>query len=404
MRAGSQRDPLVARILEETPEDLFERAPCGYLSALLDGTIVRVNQTFLDWTGYQREEINGVKRVQDLLTPGGRIYFETHYSPLLRMQGHVNEIAVDIIRADGTQLPALINSVEKKDSNGRPVLVRTTVFDATDRREYERELLRAIKRAEESEAKAKKLARTLQASLIPPAPPEIKDLDVAAVYRPAGDGLEVGGDFYDVFELAEGDWAVVLGDVEGKGAEAASVTALARYTIRAAAMRSRRPEVVLSMLNEALLRQQVERFCTIVFSRVRIHRDGIVWVSTSSGGHPMPVAITLKGLGSGTGAPGDLLGVFEHPQLRETTLELSPGDALIFFTDGITEGRRGTTFFGEDRLREWLNEHCRREAQELAEGLVEEVVAFQEGDPRDDMAVVVVRCPLRDQKEATKLR
>lgn len=396
MRTNNEEDPFLARILEDTSDDLFEHAPCGYLSALPDGTIVKVNQTFLDWTGYQREEINRSKRIQDLLTPGGRIFFETHYSPLLRMQGSVSEIAVDIVREDGTQLPALINSVVKKGPDGRPVLVRTMVFDATDRREYERELLRATKRAEESEARAQLLARTLQASLIPPSVPQIEGLDVAAAYRPAGDGLEVGGDFYDVFELAEGDWAIVIGDVEGKGAQAATVTALARYTVRAAAMRARRPEVVLSRLNEALLRQQAERFCTIVCSRVRVGGAGKVSATISSGGHPMPIVTTMDGLASDIGQPGDLLGVFEHPDLQEATLHLSPGDALIFFTDGVLEGRRGTNFFGEERLRAWIEEHRREQAQELADGLVEEVIEFQNGNPRDDVAVVVLRCPPRN--------
>ena len=90
-------------------EDLYENAPCGYLSASPDGTIVRVNATFLGWTGYTREALVGTRRFQDLLSPGGRIYHETHYAPLLRMQGSVREIAVDIVAADGRRLPVLVN-------------------------------------------------------------------------------------------------------------------------------------------------------------------------------------------------------------------------------------------------------------------------------------------------------
>ena len=191
--------------------------------------------------------------------------------------------------------------------------------------------------------------------------------------------------------------------MEGKGAKAASVTALARCTIRAAAMQERRPEVVLSMLNEALLRQQAGRFCTLVFSRVRVDKTGVVSVSISSGGHPMPITVTPNGLGPGTGESGDLLGVFEHPELRESTVSISPGDALVFFTDGITEARRGKDFFGEDRLKAWLDEHCREDAHELANGLVEDVLTFQEGNPRDDIAVVVIGNPLRAQNESAKL-
>jgi PAS domain S-box-containing protein len=141
-------------VIEESAEDLYDNAPCGYISALPDGTIVKVNQTFLDWTGQRREDLVGRKRFQDLLTAGGRIFHETHYAPLLRMQGAVREIAVDIVCPDGRRLPALINSVVRKDEDGQPLLTRTTVFNATDRKEYERELLRERQRAEQA-AKAK---------------------------------------------------------------------------------------------------------------------------------------------------------------------------------------------------------------------------------------------------------
>jgi PAS domain S-box-containing protein len=141
-------------LFEENVEDLYDNAPCGYLSALPGGLIVKVNQTFLSWTGYRREDLVGRRRFQDLLTAGGRIFHETHYAPLLRMQGAVREIAVDVVCADARRLPALINSVLKKDEEGTPLLVRTTVFNATDRKEYERELLRERQRAEQ-EAKAK---------------------------------------------------------------------------------------------------------------------------------------------------------------------------------------------------------------------------------------------------------
>jgi PAS domain S-box-containing protein len=146
--------PPPAMLLEETAEDLYEHAPCGYLSTLPGGLVVKVNQTFLTWTGHQRDDLVARKRFQDLLTAGGRIFHETHYAPLLRMQGAVREIAVDIVCADGRRLPALINSTLTRDAAGEPVGVRTTVFNATDRKEYERELLRERQRAER-EAKAK---------------------------------------------------------------------------------------------------------------------------------------------------------------------------------------------------------------------------------------------------------
>ncbi len=133
---------------EESTEDLYENAPCGYLSAPPGRPIVKVNQTFLTWTGYRREDLVGRKLFRDLLTAGGKIFHETHYAPLLQMQGMVREIAVDLVCADGSRLPALINSVVKKDAAGRPYLIRTTIFNATDRKEYERELVRERQRAE----------------------------------------------------------------------------------------------------------------------------------------------------------------------------------------------------------------------------------------------------------------
>jgi PAS domain S-box-containing protein len=138
-----------AAVLEESAEELYEYAPCGYLSTLPDGTIVRLNHTFLEWTGASRERLLGGTKFQTLLTIGSRIYFETHYAPLLRMQGFANEIALDVVRDDGRILPVLVNSRQKRDADGTPLLTRITLFDATDRRRYERELLLARRKAEQ---------------------------------------------------------------------------------------------------------------------------------------------------------------------------------------------------------------------------------------------------------------
>lgn len=148
-----------AHLLEESLEELYEHAPCGYISTLPDGTFAKVNQTFLAWTGYEREELLSGRRFQDLLTIGGRIFHETHYAPLLRMQGNVKEIAFDLICRDGRQLPILVNAIQKRDVNGAPLLNRTTIFNASDRRTYEQELLRARQQAEQAnQAKARSLS------------------------------------------------------------------------------------------------------------------------------------------------------------------------------------------------------------------------------------------------------
>jgi signal transduction histidine kinase len=142
------------RLLEQSAEELYDEAPCGYLSALPSGLIVKTNRTFLTWTGYQREAVIGRLRLQDLLTVSGKIYYETHYAPLLHMQGFANEIAFDFRRADQSLLPTLLNSVVKLDGHGKPLIIRTTLFNATDRRRYEQELLRMRRNAERN-AKAK---------------------------------------------------------------------------------------------------------------------------------------------------------------------------------------------------------------------------------------------------------
>src|SRR3954469_22944066 len=139
--AGGLGDGVPGEVLEDSAEELYEHAPCGYLSTLPRGEIVKVNETFLRWTGYGREELVGRRRFRDLLTGGGRLYHETHYAPLLRMQGEVHEIALEIVCASGERLPVLVNSVVKHDAEGRPLVVRTTVFNAVERRGYERELL-----------------------------------------------------------------------------------------------------------------------------------------------------------------------------------------------------------------------------------------------------------------------
>jgi serine/threonine-protein kinase RsbW len=129
--------------LEESALDLYEHAPCGYLSLDPDWQILRVNHTFCDWTGFDADELVGLRRFPDLLSVGGRIYHETHCAPLLRIQDELREIAGDVVCANGRRMPTLFNAVLKRDEQGEPLLIRVTVFDASDRRRYEQELLAA---------------------------------------------------------------------------------------------------------------------------------------------------------------------------------------------------------------------------------------------------------------------
>jgi PAS domain S-box-containing protein len=141
--ATDPQESFPALPLDESIEDLYEQAPCGYLTTTIDGRIVRVNRTFLDWLGYESKDMVGRRRLADLLTVGGRMYFETHFNLLLRMQDSVNEIALDVVCNDGRILPTLVNARQKRDENGEPALNRFTIFNATERRMYERDLLAA---------------------------------------------------------------------------------------------------------------------------------------------------------------------------------------------------------------------------------------------------------------------
>lgn len=390
---SSGADADVARPSEDDLGDLYENAPCGLISTDMQGNIIRVNRTFLEWTGFEESDLVGAKRFDELLTAGGRIYHETHYAPLLQMQGSAREIAVEFVTADGQRLPALLNSVVRPSTDGRPAVIRTAIFAATGRREYERELLRARQDAEDTEAEVRVLAETLQASLIPPSPPSIPGLDIGAAYRPAGSGAEVGGDFYDVFEVARNEWAVVIGDVIGKGAQAATVTALARYTIRAAAIQARKPHLVLGFLNDAMLRQQPDSFCTVSYARVRLTQPGRARITIASGGHPLPLLVSSGRRARSVGVPGTVVGVTPDAEMHDKTLSLKQGDVLSFYTDGVTEGRAGDEFFGEQRLIDLVESNRAQDAPLIAQAIVDEVVRFQGGIPRDDTAVLVLKVP-----------
>ncbi len=392
MDTRSSDEAFYDALLDDDPEKLYDRAPCGYLTTTPDGTVVKANSTFLLMTGYTREALVGRLTFVEMLSVGGRIYHETHYAPLLRMQGYVTEVAFELVRPDGSRVPVLVNSALETEPDGTPVLVRVAVFDATQRREYERELLRAKQRAEASELRAQALARTLSATLIPPSPPRIPGLEVSAGYRPAGDGEEVGGDFYDIFQVGTDDWVVALGDVCGKGVQAAVVTSLVRHTLRALAVHTLDPSELLETLNDVLMEQALDRFCTAVVVRLRRHQDGAWTATLSAGGHPLP--LLLPGAEQRiqvVGQPGSLIGVMPTVTCTSTTVTLSPGDLLVTYTDGVTEGRRGPEFYGDDRLYRSVVEN--RDAARPAEHILERVMDFQSGSARDDIAVVAIRVP-----------
>ena len=240
------------------------------------------------------------------------------------------------------------------------------------------------------------VARTLQRSLLPPSLPDIPGVEVAARYLAAGEGNEVGGDFYDVFRTGKDDWAVVIGDVCGKGADAAAVTALARHTVRAAAMQARKPSRVLATLNEALLAEAStrdsmdQRFCTVAYTRLRPTDHG-VRITSTSGGHPIPLIIRADGSIEGACRVGTLIGVLPETRLTDRSTRLQRGDALLMYTDGITDARSSEGVFGEERVRGLVSTCAGLSATEIVARIERAVLDFQDGAPRDDIALIALR-------------
>jgi serine phosphatase RsbU (regulator of sigma subunit) len=251
------------------------------------------------------------------------------------------------------------------------------------------------------------IARTLQGSLLPSRLPEVPGVEVGLRYLPAGE-VDVGGDFYDLFDARIGDWedssgssswGVVIGDVCGKGAEAAAILALARHTIRAVAMRETRPAAILAGLNEAMLRQRRERddhkFCTIAYARLEMDEGDAergARITVSCGGHSAPFLLRADGSIGKLGHRGRAIGVFDDANLDEQEAYLTPGDTLVLYTDGVIEARSPDgAFFGEERLTSLLCSSAGLDASTLTGRIERAVLEFQEHEPRDDIALLVLK-------------
>nr|WP_079127968.1 SpoIIE family protein phosphatase [Streptomyces niveus] len=393
-------------LLEDSAEDLYEHAPCGYLSTLLDGRIAKINTTLLDWLGYRRDDLVGSWHFSDLLTVGGRLYHETHFMPLLRMQGEISGIALELKAADGSRLPVLVTSTVKTGGDGQPLLIRTTLFDARDRRAYETELLRARQEADRERERLQTLATTLQRTLLPPTLVNVPGLDVSVHYHIASVD-EVGGDFYDLFPLTEGTWGMFLGDVCGKGAAAAAVTSLARYTLRAAAVYDPDPAAVLANLNTVLHHEYngtEPRFCTVVFGLLTPDGDqGGFRVTLASGGHPPALLMRADGTADYLPTPGgQLIGVLPDAHIATTSLRLDPGDTLLLHTDGLTEAHTAITGdkdrYGDDALLGFARVLAPTTATHTVTAIRDLLNTFGTGVD-DDTAVLAINVPRPPSEE-----
>jgi serine phosphatase RsbU (regulator of sigma subunit)/anti-sigma regulatory factor (Ser/Thr protein kinase) len=334
----------------------------------------------------ERRERRGMPRLQELVCEGGELMrlngpeLEAHpsWTRVDPPAGTASWLAVPLVDRAGRNA-GLLHVSDKRDGafsrNDEAILLQLAQIASVSI-----ENLRLYEHEHE-------IAQTLQRSLLPPNLPEIPGVAVAARFRPAGAGDEVGGDFYDIFEMGHDRWGIAVGDICGKGAAAATVTALARYTLRATALHERAPSRILRVLNEALLRHAPEqRFCTIAYAALE---PGNGRLEIASGGHPPPLLLR-GGEVQALGGSGTILGIMDDPPLPDSELELVPGDIVLFYTDGVTDAHAPQRQISHEQLVAALAECAGQSPAEVATHIEGLAVGGIEGPPRDDIAILVV--------------
>ncbi|MDX2932599.1 GAF domain-containing protein [Streptomyces ipomoeae] len=238
------------------------------------------------------------------------------------------------------------------------------------------------------------ISQSLQRSLLPPELPEIDGVEVEVIYRAAGEGNEVGGDFYDIFPIRDGAYGFAIGDVCGTGPEAAAVTGLARHALRLLAREGYGGPAVLERLNSAIIDEGARsRFLTLLYGELWPQEDGSAVLKVVCAGHPLPLRLRQDGTVEPAAEPQALLGVMEDLELYEQTVTLDPGDVLLCVTDGVTERREGTRMLGDDGLTEVLTTCTGLTAGAVAARVMRAVERFASDAPSDDMAILAMRVP-----------
>jgi sigma-B regulation protein RsbU (phosphoserine phosphatase) len=373
------------------PTESWDDAPCGLLRASADRRIRAVNRTLAGWLGYQPEQLIG-RRFTELFTVGGRLHFETNVAPRLHLDGGITGLAVDLVTADGTRRPVLVTADYLRADDGSGV-TRMAVLDARDRRSYEQELLAERRRAEAERNRAEELAATLRSSLLPPSLTPPPGMAAAAHFHPATD--DVTGDFYDLYPQTASRWGFFLGDVVGKGAAAAALTSLTRYTLRAAAVADADPQAMLRTLNSVFMQRREGRFpafATVVVGTVTVLADGAE-VELASGGHPLPLLFSASGaVDTVDTLGGQAIGLIAEPRLRSARIRLGPGDTMLLYSDGLTEARSGPAphrFDDDEGLLQFARRHAPTTPYDLIDalrGLLDDLGA----GIQDDVALLAI--------------
>lgn len=361
------------------------------------GRIIEFNPAAQETFGYPRDQVLGQPMVELLVPPHLRDdhirafsrYLETGIPNVMGRR-----IELEGLRSNGTVFPIEL-TVTRVALSGPPVFT-AYLRDISVQRRAGREREALFRREQQARTDAEAAYATLQRSLLPPQLPEIPGVELAARYRAAGPGNLVGGDFYDVFQTAPGEWGLIIGDVCGRGAAAASLTALTRYTARAAAMQERNASAVLRLLNDAVLREEGRgTFCTAVFARLRAGAQGCTF-QLSVGGHPPPMVLRADGVVQADVDTGTLLGALPDPPLSDDQIRLGPGDMLLMYTDGVIEQRTTDGLLGIDRLAKMLQDCRGLDVASALARLDRSIDRARVGPRRDDAAMLAARVPLPD--------
>lgn len=367
----------------EGTADLFEQAPCGYLTTALDGRITRANQAFAEQMLLSQAELEAGGRIQDLLTVGGRLYYETHLLPLLLISKSMSEVALELRRADDSRLLALVNANVRYDDAGRPVEIRLIIFEANERRRYEQRLLQAQR---DEHAIAAELQRSLLAGELPSGP----GFELAITYRASERDLAVGGDWYDAFWLDEDRtrMALVVGDVVGRGLHAATTMGQLRSAVRALATAGQSPSEVITSLDGYVRRHAVGAMTTLVYAELDIPGAEVRYACA---GHPPPLMLSPTQppqlLWDGRSMP---LAAFDTPSRRpEGSATAAPDSTLLLYSDGLTERHADRS---TDGLRALLDDVADLSAETDPSALVRALGDLQRSAPfRDDLCLLAAR-------------
>ena len=305
---------------------------------------------------------------------------------------------VPLVAPDGSRLGSLCVLDARPRPHPGPAMehledLAGLVVDGLERRLDAR---RTVEREARLRREAEELADALQASLLPPRPPRVPEMEVSTRYIAGETGLLVGGDFFDVFRLAHNDWGIVLGDVCGKGARPASLAMLARWAIRGASVHQFSPGGVLADVNALFAgdeRAGDDRYCSALFARLQLDTCG-AWLTVANAGHPRPILVRRSGKVEQRSLVTVPIGLFDRIQPLDDRVGLGSGDALVLYTDGITEARSPSgELLGEERLLALLSGLTGAPAEEIADRVIDSATAFSGGPLTDDAALVVVRVP-----------